>query len=129
MAKEYQALIDAEKAGERSAVGSAGDAEPATDGKTAGTRRLQGGAAVGSDEWDGDSALLGGDVSTFGGELMDVEDEDLRELIRQLQAHHAEVAESFKQQQDAAQEILDALHEEADELRRMIAASTAEMAA
>lgn len=129
MAKEYQALIDAEKAGERSAVGSAGDAGPATDGKTAGTRRLQGGAAVGSDEWDGDSALLGGDVSTFGGELMDVEDEDLRELIRQLQAHHAEVAESFKQQQDAAQEILDALHEEADELRRMIAASTAEMAA
>jgi len=137
--KEYQKLLDNSRVTRKDRDGalnsdSEGD-EAGSDTAASSRRRLVGGGAVVSsgDEHNLASRRDGLDWPErdfdSDDEPLDVEDEDLRNLIRQLQEHHEEVVYSFREQQDNAQRILDALHEESDELRRLIAARSAEMAA
>jgi hypothetical protein len=59
---------------------------------------------------------------------LDPDDLDLAELVEKLKEHHGDVTAAFKDQQEAAAQILSTLREEADNLRRMIAAAALDSA-
>jgi hypothetical protein len=112
-------------AGSGAAAGVGGATAPrmGRDLEAQGSRRRMtaggggGGADGGDADYDDDGALALG-----GGPRVDTDDLDLAELIERLKAHEAGVAAAFKAQRDAANRILAALREEAEGLRRMIAA-------